>query len=162
MPHFHGENLIEFHVWCTTMHRQGFIPVYTSCINMLGLRHAGAHQSAKHMMRVAHIEKLMSLANMDTSNHTHGRLCIQWSMNIHLQHKPWMYTYTPRLRASMVKEGLLQHLPNLVCPSSEVHDYLWTTYLACIIYISHRAKKKKQTYPHPKGVTKARYKEGKS
>ena len=33
MPHFHGENLVEFRVWCVIVHWQGF--AYTKRINVL-------------------------------------------------------------------------------------------------------------------------------
>ena len=56
VPHFHGENPVEFCIWCAIMHRQGFESMYSACINML--------------MRVAYTGKLMSLADMDQDNHT--------------------------------------------------------------------------------------------
>ena len=43
MPHFYGENLAKFRVWCATAHWEGLILVYTTCVNMLGLRQAKAH-----------------------------------------------------------------------------------------------------------------------
>jgi len=36
------------------------------------------------MMRVAYTGKPMSPADMDRGNHTRGRSCTQWSMNMHL------------------------------------------------------------------------------
>ena len=35
MPYFHGENSVEFCVWCAMAHRLGFMPVYTTRANML-------------------------------------------------------------------------------------------------------------------------------
>ena len=49
MPHFRGENLAEFHVWCAIAHRQGLVLVYTACLNIFILRQTGAHQSIKHV-----------------------------------------------------------------------------------------------------------------
>ena len=49
VPHFHSENLAEFRVWCIVVHRQGFMPVYTTRANMLVLRRARAPQSIKHI-----------------------------------------------------------------------------------------------------------------
>ena len=37
MPYIHGENLVEFRVWCAMAHRQGFVSVYTALIDMLVL-----------------------------------------------------------------------------------------------------------------------------
>ena len=65
MPHFHGKNPVEFYVMFTMRHRQGFMPIYTTCITMLGQRHAEAYQSIKHMMHVIYMGKPMSLANID-------------------------------------------------------------------------------------------------
>ena len=35
MPHFHGENPVEFRIWCAMAHWQGFASVYAVCIDML-------------------------------------------------------------------------------------------------------------------------------
>ena len=56
VPHFHGKNPVKFCVWCAVMHRQGFMPMYMTCINMLTC--------------VAYTGKSMSLANIDQDNHT--------------------------------------------------------------------------------------------
>ena len=45
MPYFHGENPIEFRIWCVMAHQQGFMPVYTACANVLMLGQAEAPQS---------------------------------------------------------------------------------------------------------------------
>ena len=49
MPHFHNKNTTEFHVWCTMVHWQGFVPMYTARISMFILRRAEANQSIKHI-----------------------------------------------------------------------------------------------------------------
>ena len=49
MPHFRGENLAEFHVWCAIAHRQGLVLAYMACINIFILRQIGAHQNIKHV-----------------------------------------------------------------------------------------------------------------
>ena len=49
VPNFHSENSIEFRVWCTMVHRQGSVPVYTMCVYMFILGRVKAHQSIKHV-----------------------------------------------------------------------------------------------------------------
>ena len=49
MPHFHGENPVEFWGWGIMAHQQGFSSVYTACIDMLVLWRAEALQSIKHV-----------------------------------------------------------------------------------------------------------------
>ena len=49
MPHFHGKNPVEFHIWCIIVHRQGFILMYTTRANMLMLGQAEAPQNIKHI-----------------------------------------------------------------------------------------------------------------
>ena len=49
MPHFHGENLAKFCVWCTMVHWQGFASMYTARVDMLTLWQAEALQSVKHV-----------------------------------------------------------------------------------------------------------------
>jgi len=70
MPHFQCKNQADFHIWCITTHQQGFMSMYTTCINVLRLRYAKAHQSIEHMMRVAYMGKCMSMADMDNGDHT--------------------------------------------------------------------------------------------
>ena len=45
MPHFHGENLAEFRVWCVMAYRQGFMLVYTTYVSVFVLGQAKALQS---------------------------------------------------------------------------------------------------------------------
>ena len=49
VPHFHGENQAEFHIWCAMAHRQGFASVYTVHIDMLILRQAQALQNIERV-----------------------------------------------------------------------------------------------------------------
>jgi len=43
MPHFRCENLVKFYFWCATAHPQGFMLMYTTCVNIFILRQTGAH-----------------------------------------------------------------------------------------------------------------------
>ena len=70
MPHFHSDNLAQFRIWCAMVHWQGFIPMYTTCVNVFILRQAGAHWSIKTLMHVAYTRKPMSLADMYRGNQT--------------------------------------------------------------------------------------------
>ena len=49
VPHFCSKNPTEFHVWCATVHWQGFTPVYTARANMLVLGRVRALQCIKHI-----------------------------------------------------------------------------------------------------------------
>ena len=49
LPHFHSKNPVEFRVWCTMVHRQGFSCVYTTHIDMLTSWWAEALQSVNHV-----------------------------------------------------------------------------------------------------------------
>jgi len=49
MPHFHGENLAKFRVWCIMAHWEGFMPMYTARAYMLMLGRVGAPPSIKHI-----------------------------------------------------------------------------------------------------------------
>ena len=62
IPHFHNENLVEFHVWCTMVNRQGFASMYTVRIDMLVLR------QAEYSMNI-HGNQCHS-SDMDKENHT--------------------------------------------------------------------------------------------
>ena len=106
MSHFRRKSLSKFCIWCVIAHWQGFFPMYTACINMLGLRQAEAYRSTKHMMHVAYTRKPMSLTDMDRGNHTYGRSCNPMKHEYASTAKPWMHTHTPRLKASMIRKGL--------------------------------------------------------
>ena len=67
MPHFHSENLAEFHIWCTMVYQQGFVLVYTTRANMLVL---GRARAPRTLIRVAYTGKPMLLGDMDRDDHT--------------------------------------------------------------------------------------------
>ena len=48
-PNFNDENPVEFRVWCTMVHLQDFMPMYTARANILVLGRAGALQSIKYI-----------------------------------------------------------------------------------------------------------------
>ena len=104
LPYFHGENMAAFRVRCimacimlslpsfrnenkagrchilTAKIQQSFaldVPQHTGRVSCLCIQHAEAYQSTKHVMRVVYTGKLMPLANIDRSNHMHGRSCTQ-------------------------------------------------------------------------------------
>ena len=65
MPHFHNENLAEFRVWCAMAHRQGFMPVYMACANMLMQDELEPLKALGTLIRDAYTRKPMSLGDMD-------------------------------------------------------------------------------------------------
>lgn len=145
MPHFHNENPVEFFIKCITVHRQGFMPMYTACIKMLGLRYV------KHIIRDTYLGKSMSLANMDRAiTHVIG----------HAHSEVWICICSISLECIPTLQGQ-EHpwlgrgcLPNHVCPSYEVHGYLYNIHSMPNIS-THRVKNVEKSItrgPNPRKV----------
>ena len=49
VPYFHGKHLVEFRVWCTMAHWQGFAPAYTARVNILMHVTYMGHKAPKHV-----------------------------------------------------------------------------------------------------------------
>ena len=166
MPHFHGENSAEFHVWCAMAHQQGFTSVYTMCLDMLILWQAKALQSVKHVDACC----------------IHGETNVTWwhgsrqsHHDDHAHNIAWICTYGNRLEHIPTLQGQeLSWLERVTHVAMRVHHTKWTITHTCVgiyiyiyIYIHHvqcyhTEQESKQTLPMFQGYGPTRYRKCKT
>ena len=149
MPYFHGKNPAEFHICCTMVHQQGFMPVYPAHANMLVLGQAEAPQSIKHV---------------DTCR-IHEKIDVTWWHGLRRSHRgdnahnmTWICTYSKCLEHILMPQGqehswlervthVAMRVYHTKCTITHTHAviYIYThrytnTHTSCTM-LSHKAKK---------------------
>ena len=130
MPHFHGKNPVKFCVWCAMAHRQGFMPMYTMCANMLILWQARASQSIEHI---------------DTC-HIHKETVVTWWHGARWSHRgdyahnmTWICTCNKCLKRILMPQGQehswLKRVAHIATKVHHTKSTITHTYACIYIYI---------------------------
>ena len=145
MPHFHGENLAKFWVWCPIAYQQGFAYVYTARFDMFAPWRVEALQNVKHVdMCCIHRETNVTWWHGSRQSHR----------NDHAHNIAWICIYGNCLDNIPILQGQelswLERVTHVVtrvhhskCTITHTHTgkYIYIyTYASCTI-LSHKAGK---------------------